>query len=390
MPFEFPIPPRPRAGQQRAFWRAPASPSALALGLAGLARAHSGLVLAVARDSHYASALENDLRVLAGDLPIVHFPDWETLPYDLFSPHPDIVSQRVAALYRLPTTKRGVLVVPVTSLMQRLPPPEFIAGNALDLVKGQKLDLDAEKRRLEAAGYRNVPQVLDPGDFAVRGALLDLFPMGSDVPYRIELFDDVIETLRSFDPETQRSEHPVDSVKLLPAREFPLDLATTRRVREKLSERFDFDPRRCPLYQDLKEGGAPAGIEYYLPLFFEHTASLFEHLAPDAMVVLGDGVPEAAAAFWAQASDRYEQRRHDVERPILPPGEIFLPPETLRESINRVPRIEVYAAGHPKHDEAKGIGDLPAPVLPWVAKGGSPGAALLSFLANYPGRVLLA
>jgi transcription-repair coupling factor (superfamily II helicase) len=386
----FPVPPRPRAGQQRAYWRAPASASAHALGVAELARAHPGLVLAVARDSHAATALENDLRVLAQDLPIVHFPDWETLPYDLFSPHPDIVSQRVAALFRLPSVTRGVLVVPVASLMQRLPPPSWIAGNALDLNKGGRLDMDAEKRRLEAAGYRNVPQVLDPGDFAVRGALLDLFPMGSEVPYRIELFDDVIDTLRSFDPETQRSDHAVDSVKLLPAREFPLDLASTRRVREKLSERFDFDPRRCPLYQDLKEGGAPAGIEYYLPLFFEQTASLFGHLSGNALLVLGEGVPAAAAAFWAQASDRYEQRRHDVERPLLPPQEIFLPPEALREAINRVPRVEVCAADHPQFDQATGIGDLPAPVLPWIAKGEASGTALSSFIGNYPGRVLLA
>lgn len=390
MAIPFPVPPRPRAGQQRAYWRAPASASALALGLAQLARTHPGLVLAVARDSHAAQALENDLRVLAGDLPIVHFPDWETLPYDLFAPHPDIVSQRVAALYRLPNVERGVLVVPVSSLMQRLPPPRWIAGNALDLRKGGKLDLDSEKRRLEAAGYRNVPQVLDPGDFAVRGALLDLYPMGSDTPYRIELFDDAIDTLRSFDPETQRSEQPVESVKLLPAREFPLDQASTKRVREKLSERFDFDPRRCPLYQDLKEGGAPAGIEYYLPLFFEQTASLFEHLAGNALLVQGEGVAEAAAAFWAQANDRYEQRRHDVERPILPPQEIFLAPEQLRECFNKVPRIEVCAAQHPNAAEAEGIGDLPAPVLPWIAKGEEPGAALRSFLSNYPGRVLLA
>src|SRR5207342_2342776 len=150
-----------------------------------------------------------------------------------------------------------------------------------------------------------------------------------------------IDTLRSFDPETQRSAQPVGSIKLLPAREIPLDQATTKRVREKLSERFDFDPRRCPVYQDLKEGGAPAGIEYYLPLFFDQTASLFEHLSRNALLVLGDGVPEAAAAFWAQASDRYEQRRHDLERPILPPQEIFLPPDALRESINRMPRVEV-------------------------------------------------
>ena len=385
-----PIPPLPKAGQQRAYWRAPLSASALALGLVEAARAHDGLLLAVARDTHTAQSLENDLRVLADDLPVLHFPDWETLPYDLFSPHPDIVSQRVAALYRLPGVRRGVLVVSVSSLMQRLPPPAWIAGNALDLRRGQKLDMDSEKRRLEASGYRNVPQVLDPGDFAVRGALLDLFPMGSEVPYRIELFDDVIDTLRSFDPDTQRSDHPVDSVKLLPAREFPLDLTSTRRVREKLSERFDFDPRRCPLYQDLKEGGTPAGIEYYLPLFFEHTASLFEHLGSDTLVVVGEGVSDAATAFWAQTRDRWEQRRHDVERPVLPPDEIFLAPDQLRAELNRAERIEVCGAGHPQHAQSLAMAEQRVPSLPWIIKSEESGAALKSFLSNYPGRVLVA
>ncbi len=385
-----PIPPRPRAGQQRAYWRAPSSASALALGLVELARNHAGLVLAVVRDTHTAQALEHDLRVLAGDLPVLHFPDWETLPYDLFSPHPDIISQRIAALYRLPGIARGVLVVPVSSLMQRLPPASWIAGNVLDLRKGQKLDLDAEKRRLEGSGYRNVPQVLDPGDFAVRGALLDLFPMGSDVPYRIELFDDVIDTLRSFDPESQRSDHPVDSVRLLPAREFPLDAASTKKVREKLSERFDFDPRRCLLYQDLKEGGTPAGIEYYLPLFFERTASLFEHLGASTLVVLGDGVDAAATAFWAQTSDRWEQRRHDIERPILAPEEIFLSPDALRAEFNRIERIEVCGREHPQWEKSIAMAEQPVPVLAWTQKGEAPGAALTSFLANYPGRVFLA
>jgi transcription-repair coupling factor (superfamily II helicase) len=385
-----PSAPRPKAGQQRALWRAPHSASALALGLAEAARHHEGLVLAVTRDSHSAQSLEHDLRVLAGDLPVLHFADWETLPYDLFSPHPDIVSQRVAALYRLPTARRGVLVVPVASLMQRLPPPAWIAGNTLDLSRGQKLDLDAEKRRLEAAGYRNVPQVLDPGDFAVRGALLDLYPMGADQPYRIELFDDQIDSLRSFDPETQRSDHAVESVRLLPAREFPLDAESAKRVRELLRERFEFDPRRCPLYQDLKEGGAPAGIEYYLPLFFERTASLFEHLSGDTLVAIGDGVNEAATAFWAQTGDRWEQRRHDIERPILPPAEIFLPPEELRAAWNRTARIEVAGPGHAQREKALAMAEQPAPSLPWSQKGGDPGAALHGFLRAWPGRVLLA
>jgi transcription-repair coupling factor (superfamily II helicase) len=385
-----PSAPQPRAGQQRALWRAPASASAMALGLAEAARGHDGLVLAITRDSHAAQSLEHDLQVFAGDLPVLHFADWETLPYDLFSPHPDIVSQRVAALYRLPTARRGVLVVPVASLMQRLPPPEWIAGNTLDLHRGQKLDLDAEKRRLEAAGYRNVPQVLDPGDFAVRGALLDLFPMGSDLPYRIELFDDEIDSLRSFDPDTQRSDHPVESVRLLPAREFPLDADSAKRVRETLRERFEFDPRRCPLYQDLKEGGAPAGIEYYLPLFFDRTATLFEHLAGDTLVVIGDGAAESAEAFWAQTRHRWEQRRHDIERPVLAPEELFLPPEQLRARWNQARRIEMAGPAHPQRDKAVAMAEQPVPDLPWSQKGSDPGAALQAFLDAYPGRVLLA
>jgi transcription-repair coupling factor (superfamily II helicase) len=258
-------PPLPRAGQQRAWWQQPASASAQALALIGAAQQHSGLLLVVVRDTHGAHTLEQDLRVFASELPVLHFPDWETLPYDQFSPHPDIISQRIAALYRLPSVQRGVLVVPASTLMQRLPPTRFIGGNALMVRKGQRLDMDAEKRRLEAAGYRNVGQVLDPGDFAVRGALLDVYAMGADAPYRIELFDDEVESIRSFDPESQRSQHPVEEVSLLPAREFPLDDAACNAVRRRLSERFDIDPRRCPLYQDLKQGDTPAGIEYYLP-----------------------------------------------------------------------------------------------------------------------------
>src|SRR5687767_7515416 len=248
------------------------------------------------RDTHAAHALEAELKVFAlADFPVLHFPDWETLPYDLFSPHPDIVSQRVATLYRLPTTRRGILVVPVATLMQRLSPVEFVAGNALVVETGQKLDFESEKRRLESAGYRHVPQVLDPGDFAVRGALLDVFPMGASEPYRIELLDDEIDSIRSFDPETQRSQQRVESVRMLPAREFPLDENAARAFRNLLRERFPIDPRRCPLYQDLKEGGAPAGIEYYLPLFFEKTATLFDYLGDDALCVLGDGVLDASA-----------------------------------------------------------------------------------------------
>src|SRR5690606_29318730 len=268
-PLNFPVP-LPRSGQSRAWWRAPASATALAAAALAAARRHDGPLLLVARDNHAAHQLEADLRVLAGSagaLPVLGFPDWETLPYDRFSPHPEIVSQRLATLAKLPELERGIVVVPVATLMQRLAPRGHVLGNRFDLRNGQRLDLDAEKRRLETAGYRNVPQVFDPGDFAVRGGLLDVYPLGSEAPFRIELLDDEIDSIRTFDPESQRSLEKVAAIELLPGREVPMDDAHVQRALDALRERFDIDTRRSALVQDLKAGLAPAGIEYYLPLF---------------------------------------------------------------------------------------------------------------------------
>ena len=331
-----PVPPLPRGSQSRAWWRAPASPTALAWSIASAALAHEGPLLMVARDNHEAHQLEADLHTLlgtAGDLPVVAFQDWETLPYVKFSPHPDIVSQRLSALHRLPTLEKGIVVVPVQTLMQRLSPLRHIAGGSFDYRMGQRLDFDAEKRRLEAASYRHVPQVLDPGDFAVRGGLLDVYPMGADAPLRIELLDDTIDSLRHFDPESQRSLDRVESVQLLPGREVPLDERSVERAMTLLRDRFDEDTRRSALYQDLKSGLAPAGVEYYLPLFFDATSTLFDYLHADALPVLTDGFGEAAEAFWAQTRNRYDQRRHDIERPLLPPDELYLSPDSLRHSV---------------------------------------------------------
>ncbi|HEV7121849.1 MAG TPA: transcription-repair coupling factor, partial [Rhodanobacter sp.] len=267
MPCLIKHPPLPTTPRQRRYWTSPHG-SARALLIAEAARTHSGLVVVVVRDTQRAQALESALTIFAGDLPVLQFPDWETLPYDAFSPHPEIVSQRIATLYQLPGVKRGVLVVPIATLMQRIAPPSHITGSGLMLKKGQTLDLASEQRRLEASGYRHVPQVAEPGDFAVRGALLDIFPMGTPEPYRVELLDDEVDSIRSFDPETQRSQQQVDSVELLPAREFPLTEEAARTFRHNLRERFPIDVRHCPLYQDMKEGVTPGGIEYYLPLFF--------------------------------------------------------------------------------------------------------------------------
>jgi transcription-repair coupling factor (superfamily II helicase) len=394
----FPVPPLPRAGQQRAYWRAPGSASALAWAIARAAEAHAGPLLAIARDNQAAHQLESDLRTLLGDdaslsaapIPVIPFPDWETLPYDQFSPHPEIVSQRLAALHRLPALKRGVVIVPVQTLLQRLPPLRYVVGNTFDVRVGQRLDLDAEKRRLDSAGYRNVPQVLDPGDFAVRGGLLDVYPMGAGEPYRVELFDDAIDSIRAFDPETQRSLDKVDAVRLLPGREVPLDEAATQRAMAVLRERFDIDTRRSGLFQDLKAGVAPAGVEYYLPLFFDATATLFDYLGDGMLPVLGDGAAEAAEQFHVQLGERYEQRRHDIERPLLPPGELYLTPQALRERLNAGMRIEVCGAQHARHAEAESLHAHVAPDLPIAAKDAEPAAALKSFLGSYPGRVLVA
>jgi transcription-repair coupling factor (superfamily II helicase) len=324
---------------------------------------------------------------------VLHFPDWETLPYDRFSPHPDIVSQRLAALHRLPGLERGIVVVPVQTLMQRLAPVAYVAGGSFDVRVGQRLDLDAEKRRLEAAGYRHVPQVFDPGDFAVRGGLLDLYPMGADEPYRIELLDDEIDTIRGFDPESQRSLDKYDAVRLLPGRELPLEGEPLQRALDALRDRFDIDTRRSALFQDLKAGAAPAGIEYYLPLFFNEDGedrTLFDYLDRRALPVLCEGVGEAAEHFWRSVNDRYEQRRHDIERPLLPPAELYLAPDALRERLNRGARVDVCGDDHPRRDDALSTGTQPAPELPIAARDEAPGAALKRFLAAYPGRVVVA
>jgi len=383
----------PHDAKQRRFWNTPHG-SAAALAIAQAARAHAGVVVAVTRDTHSAHALETDLRVFAGAagstdaIDVLHFPDWETLPYDLFPPHPEIVSQRIAALYRLPDTARGVLVVPIATLMQRLAPRSFISGSTLLLELRQRFDLGAEQRRLEAAGYRHVGQVQEPGDFAVRGALLDVFPMGSAEPYRIELFDREIDSIRTFDPETQRSAHKVEKVNLLPAREFPLTESAVKAFRNTLRERFPIDPRRCPLYQDIKEGTTPAGIEYYLPLFFERTETLFDYLGGETVFILEENALAAADNFWQQAQSRYDSRAHDIERPILPVAELYLPPDRLREQLNLRLRVEIVAKDSNEH--AIDLGSAPAPSLPINRRGEQPAEELKNFLRDYSGRVLIA
>ncbi|RZI76507.1 MAG: transcription-repair coupling factor [Pseudomonas sp.] len=362
--------------------------AALSLAIAEAASAAKRFTLLLTADSQSAERLEQELKFFAPDLPVLHFPDWETLPYDLFSPHQDIISQRIASLYRLPELVHGVLVVPITTALHRLAPTSFLLGSSLVLDVGQKLDVDAMRTRLEASGYRYVDTVYEHGEFTVRGALIDLFPMGSKLPYRIDLFDDEIETLRTFEPETQRSIDKVDSVRLLPAKEFPLQKEAVTRFKARFRERFDVDFRRSPIFQDLNSGITPAGIEYYIPLFFEKTSTLFDYLPQDTQVFSMPGIEAAAETFWKDVRNRYEERRVDPERPLLPPAELFLPVDDCFARLKNWPRVVAS-----QDDVESGVGRerFPAQVLPDLAieaKANQPLAALSKFLGEFPGRVL--
>jgi len=380
------LPPLPAASGKQHWGNLPGA--ALSLAIAEAASNAKRFTLLLTADSQSAERLQEELAFFAPDLPVLHFPDWETLPYDLFSPHQDIVSQRIATLYQLPELSHGVLVVPITTALHRLAPKRFLLGSSLVLDVGQKLDVEQMRLRLEAAGYRCVDTVYEHGEFAVRGALIDLFPMGSALPYRIDLFDDEIETLRTFDPENQRSIDKVESIRLLPAREFPLKKEAVTGFRARFRERFDVDFRRCPIYQDLSTGITPAGIEYYLPLFYEETATLFDYLPEDSQVFSLPGIEQAAEQFWNDVHNRYEERRVDPERPLLPPAELFMPVEDCFARLKLWPRVVAS-----QQDVEPGIGRerFPAQPLPELAiesKASEPLGKLRQFLDGFPGRVL--
>ena len=316
-------------------WRQLAD-SQLALALVNAARhaakTRQAPILVITNTSEEAEQLRRELQFFAGEdatLAVYTFPDWETLPYDSFSPHQDIVSDRLSALYHLPLMRGGILLVPVNSLMHRLPPPEYVQGNSLMVSAGQTLDTESLRQSLVAAGYQHVDSVYEHGEFAVRGAIMDIFPMGSRLPYRIDLFDNEIESLRVFDPETQLSLEKVEHVRVLPGKEYPLNEAGRKDFRTRFRETFDVDTRSCNLYQDISEGLASTGVEYYLPLFFDGLSTLFEYLPEQTIIVRSRQLEQPAQRFWQDIETRYEDRRYDRQRPVLAPASVFLSPEEI-------------------------------------------------------------
>ena len=369
----------PQSASQQKTW-GNAQGAGLSWAIAQASQLHRGLTLVIAPDTRTALQIEEELGFFADKQRILAFPDWETLPYDSFSPHQDIVSQRIATLSQLPHLKEGVLIVPLTTLMHQIAPKSFLTGQSLVLDVGQTFDVNSNRRRLEETGYHCVDTVYEHGEFAVRGAIFDIFPMGSEVPFRIDLFDDEIDTIRTFDPETQRSIDKVDKVRLLPAKEFPLTEAAVQQFKSAFKDKFDVDHRACPVYQDINDGIASAGIEYFFPLFFSETATLFDYLPDDSLIVTPNDLEQHAQHFWDDCENRYEELRHDILRPLLPPADLFLRVDHLFAALKNFCRLTVKQE---QVQDKAGHTNLPLltpPELPVNAKAQNPLLKLESYV----------
>ncbi|WP_331346919.1 transcription-repair coupling factor [Cellvibrio sp. UBA7661] len=362
-----------------------------AAAIVNAAKVYRGLSLVITADTSTAIRLESELTFFTGasdDLPVLQLADWETLPYDTISPHQDIISERLRTLYQLPSIKQGVLVVPITTLLQRLMPHSYLIGNSLMVSVGEQIDTGQLRHNLERAGYRCVDTVYEHGEFAVRGALIDLFPMGSNTPYRIDLFDDEIESLRTFDPETQLTIDKVEKIQLLPAKEFPLNKAGINLFKQQWLERFDVNHKACPVFQDISAGISPPGIEYYLPLFFDACSTLFDYLPQNTQVyALGD-IEKSAESFWVELLRRYESRRVDPLRPLLAPRDIYLAIDELFGNLKNYSRTFVSSATLDDKEGNINFATTTTPSLPIRAQADNPLAAIESFLLESDRRVL--
>ena len=320
--------PKLTPGKRHALPRPPGSADALLLAQTAQRAAEAKRLTAiVTADAVDARRLQDELAFFAPALRVVMFPDWETLPYDTFSPHQDLISERLATLWAIRQQQADVVLIPATTALYRLAPPSFLAATTFHFKQGQKLDEAALKSQLTLAGYAHVTQVVSPGEYAVRGGLIDLFPMGSAVPYRVDLFDDEIDSIRAFDPDTQRSLYPVPEVRLLPGREFPTHDEARAKFRHRWRELLEGDPTKSRIYKDMGNGVATAGIEYYLPLFFDETATVFDYLPDSATLVLHGDLEAAFQQFAQDTRERFRLAQGDPERPVLPPEALFLSAE---------------------------------------------------------------
>jgi len=354
-----------------------------------LAQAHAAPLLMIATDPRHADQLEAEISWFAGpDFPVQHFVEWETLPYDSFSPHQDIVSQRLTVLSSLGSFRHGIIIVSGPSLLQRLPPVDYVAARTLQLQQGQTLDRQAFIDSLGSCGYLRVPQVDEHGEFAVRGSLLDIFPMGSAQPLRIDFFDDELESLRYFNAETQISGDQVDSIQILPAREIPLDDNDIRYFRQHYRERFEGQPSKSRVYRDISEGIAHGGIEYYLSLFFETTASLSDYLPEDTVIFAPTELRQILDQSWQEVLERYELCSLDPERPVLEPHESFNEAATIADKLQKYRLVSYSAQSLSENDATINLPTRLPPAIRIEARYEDAAQSLMQFLGSFSGRVL--
>jgi len=361
--------------------------SADALALARLAQEDGrplALITATATD---AQRLVDEIQWFSPGLRVCLLPDWETLPYDQFSPHQDLVSERLATLYRIQRGEFDIAVVPASTALVRLCPPAYLAGRTFFLKTGERLSLEKFREQLVIAGYQHATQVVSPGEVCFRGGLIDLYPMGSALPYRLDLDDDVIDAIKTFDVDTQRTVYAVKEIRMLPAREFPLDDAGRAKFRGRWRELFEGDPSKKRLYRDVSNGVPAAGIEYYLPLFFDALATVFDYLPTTTTLVLHHDISEAVQEFWRDANTRYKLAGGDPDRPLLVPPQLFVPAEEFYVRVQGFPRIDVLQT---PDDKPEVLTTEPLPSVAVDRRAQDPLAALKRFLETSGLRVLIA
>lgn len=354
-----PLFPPPRAGKRFTWNGAIGSSDAATIAENALFhRNEFSVTVIVCSNPLEAQRLAIEIPIFNPDLKVRLLPDWEILPYDNFSPHQDLISDRLAALYELMNCGCDIVIAPISSAIQRLSPPQFLAAHTFSFKQGDKLDEIALKLQLQQANYDPVTAVVRPGEYSIRGGLIDIFPMGSALPYRIDLFGDEIDQIKTFDPDTQRSLYPVKEIRLLPGHEFPFDEDARKFFRGKWREHFEGDPSKCSIYKDVGNGIPAAGIECYLPLFFEQTSTIFDYFPIERKPVwiwtCGD-ISHSIQAFWQNTEERYKFLSHDSERPILSPKELFLTEDEFFALIKLQPRL---ALNQSEENESKETSDF--------------------------------
>ncbi|RQM37625.1 transcription-repair coupling factor [Erwinia psidii] len=375
-----------KAGDQRQLGQL--SGAACAVEAAEIIARHQGPVVLIAPDMQNALRLHDEIQQFSNET-VLSLADWETLPFDSFSPHQDIISSRLSTLYSLPTLERGVLILPVNTLMQRVCPHSFLHGHALVMKKGQRLSRDTLRSQLEQAGYRHVDQVMEHGEYATRGALLDIFPMGSVQPYRIDFFDEDIDSLRLFDVDSQRTLEEVAVINLLPAHEFPTDKTAIELFRTQWREHFDVRREAEHIYQQVSKGTLPAGIEYWQPLFFDQPLlPLFSYLPANALLLSYGDIDSSADRFWLDVMARFENRRVDPMRPLLPPDTLWLRTEQLFSEMKKWPRVRLNHDTLPEKAANTNLGYQPLPDLAVQAQAKAPLDGLRHFLESFSGPVV--